>query len=296
MREIFSGVGVALATPFRNGKIDFNSMEKLINKSIKEGASAIVILATTGEASTITEKERTKVIRFCRGIVGTGTKLIVGTGCNDFSRCKKQTTEAKSLGADACLVVTPYYNKTTQTGIIKYYEQLSHCEIPLIMYNVPARTGLSIEVETVEKIIQTNPFVFGLKESTCDINRIIKLHKICKNKVAIYSGEDELNFLFYCLGANGSISVTANALCKKTVSLFESVKKENLRAALSLQEELSPINNALFCETNPVPIKHMLKEMDLIESDEVRLPLVELSDENKKKIKSIVDSLSSFNS
>jgi len=284
MKSLFDGVGVALVTPFLDNKIDFSSLQKLLEKCISEGADAIVALATTGEAATISFAERKQVILFCKKVIAQRAKLIVGTGQNNFSVCKKLTRQAKSLGADGCLVVTPYYNKTTQNGLIKFYEELAKIKFPIIMYNVPARTGLNLELSTIEKIISSNPFVFGIKESTCDINRIIKLHKICKDKIAIYSGEDDLNFLFYCLGGNGTISVTANAYCKQVKEVFSACANEKLKLGLSKQNLLSNINSLMFCETNPVPIKYALHKLNIISSPQVRMPLVQLEISHKAMI------------
>lgn len=291
MKKIFEGTGVALVTPFKHNVIDFESIGVLIDKCLREGASAIVALATTGEGTTITKEERTQIIKYCLAKIDKKAKLIVGTGNNDFKACYSLTEEAKALGADGALVVTPYYNKTSQRGIIKYYEQLSKIGLPIIMYNVPARTGLNIELDTIQKIIESNPNVYGIKESTCDINRIIKLHQICKDKIAIYSGEDDLNLIFYMLGASGAISVTANARCQDVQHVFELAKAQKYKLALEKQTFLSPINKILFCETNPVPIKYMLKEMGLIKSDNVRMPLVKLSPTSKRKVRDLIKAL-----
>ncbi|MBO4569647.1 MAG: 4-hydroxy-tetrahydrodipicolinate synthase [Clostridia bacterium] len=286
MKELFFGCGVALVTPFIDGKIDYKSFKNLIVNCLNNDANAIVILATTGEGSTITLSERIKLTRLAKRIINDRAKLIVGTGNNNFSDCYKLTALAKKQGADAALIVTPYYNKTTQDGIINFYDKLSEIGLPIIIYNVPARTGLSIELETIKKIIQTNKMVVGLKESTTDITRIIALHNICKDKIAIYSGEDNLNYLFYCLGANGTISVTANAFPKQVSKLYSLVKNNELKQANALFQSLSKIDNALFIETNPIPVKYLLKQLNLIASDEVRLPLVPLK--NKQVINSLV--------
>ena len=284
MKSLFEGVGVALVTPFLNNHIDYISTRRLIEKHIKEGCSAIVALATTGEAPSITDDERVSFIKFCNSVIKHRVKLIVGTGNNNFEKCFSLTKQAKELGADGALIVTPYYNKTTQRGLVEFYKTLSVLQFPIIIYNVPARTGLSIELDTIKTLIKTNPYIYGIKESTCDINRIVKLHQICKNKIAVYSGEDELNFLFYCLGGNGTISVTANAFCKDVCDVFNLSKSEKTKLALEKQTSLSKVNNLMFCETNPIPIKHLLKNLRIIESDEVRLPLVELSFKNRIKI------------
>lgn len=284
MKKLFEGVGIAIVTPFLNNQTDYVSLEKLVHKGIKEGASAIIVLGTTGEGSTISAQEREKIVGFCRKIIPPTVKMIVGTGNNNFETCLKNTQMAKDLGADGVLVVTPYYNKTTQRGLIQYYQDLAQIKIPIIMYNVPSRTGLNIEVDTVKKIIETNNQVYGIKEATCDINRIMLLHEVCKEKIAVYSGEDDLNYLFYCLGSMGTISVTANAYCKEVDEIYKCVKQQNLKKAFAQHEKLSPVNKVLFCETNPVPIKYALKTLDIIESEEVRRPLIELCEENKEKI------------
>ena len=202
MKSVFEGCGVALVTPFKDKEIDFENLKKIIDDDLHKGAKAIVVLATTGEGTTISETEREQIIKFCRKLTFRKAKLIIGTGNNNFEVCKRYTKMAKKLGADAALVVTPYYNKTTQTGLVKYYQNLAKLKFPMIMYNVPSRTGLMIELDTVKKIIETNQYVYGIKESTTDIARISKLCEICKNKIAVYSGEDALNFVFYCLGGS----------------------------------------------------------------------------------------------
>ena len=277
MKEIFDGVGVALITPFYRNKVDYTSLQNLIESCLNDGASAIVVLATTGEGVTITQIERKAVIGFCKNLIGDRAKLIVGTGNNNFSTCLENTFMAKEMGADAALVVTPYYNKTTQAGIIKYYEMLAKVKLPLFAYNVPSRTGLCIELETIEKMINTNEYFYGIKESTCDINRIIKLHEICKNKVAIYSGEDDLNYVFYTLGSRGCISVAANICSDRVAKVYNDIQNGNLQSALETQSELSPLNKYLFCETNPIPAKFVLQKLGKIRSAEVRPPLVPLS-------------------
>lgn len=288
MKKIFNGCGVALITPFKNNRVDYKSMGKLIEKCINGGADAIVAVATTGEGSTIKSEERKEIISFCKEKINDRTKLIVGTGNNNFDVCYYNTLQAKEMGADAALIVTPYYNKTTQNGLVEYYRHLAKIKLPIIVYNVPARTGLNIELDTIKKLITQNEFIYGIKESTCDINRIIKLYQICKDKIAVYSGEDELNFLFYCLGASGAISVTANIYPEKVKELFTLVEENKLDKARTLQSSLSPFNNILFCETNPIPIKYLLKQKGIISSDEVRLPLVKLSAKNKKKVNYLI--------
>lgn len=276
MKSLFYGTGVAIVTPFRNGKIDYASLNRIINKDINDGVKAIVVLGTTGEGVSISKEEREDVIKFTKNIIDGRVKLIVGTGNNNFTICQENTQMAKDLGVDGVLVVTPYYNKTTQKGLVEYYQKLAEIGIPIIMYNVPSRTGLNIEVETVKKLLDCD-MIYGLKESTCDINRIIELSRICKDKIALYSGEDSLNYVFYCLGASGCISVTANVLADKVEQVYSAVQNGDFATGLQTQNELEDVNKAMFVETNPIPVKNFMAQMNLIQ-DEVRMPLVKAED------------------
>lgn len=287
MKQIFEGTGVAIVTPLVNDKIDYEAFENIINRDIELGAKAIIVLGTTGEGATMSEYERKEVISFSKSIINDRVPLIVGTGNCNFETSFYNTSMAKHLGADAALVVTPYYNKTTQAGLVEYYTRLAKIGLPIIMYNVPSRTGLNIEIDTIEKLID-NPMIVGIKESTCDINRIMHLAQVCRNKMAIYSGEDDLNYVFYTLGASGCVSVTANIFADKVQEVFDCVKNNNFSKALEKQEHLQKINKALFIETNPIPVKNMMARMGLIKN-EVRMPLVTLSENNNKKISEIQD-------
>jgi len=290
MKSIFNGTGVAIVTPFYNNKIDYSSLKNLINQTINNGADAIILLGTTGEASTISFTERKNLINFCKQQISNRVKLIVGVGNNNMKTCLKNMQQAKILAVDGVLAVTPYYNKTTQHGLIEYYKQLSNFKIPIIIYNVPARTGLNIELPTIEELISTNPYIYGVKESTTDINRIIKLANICQNKIALYSGEDHLNYVFYTLGAQGTISVTANAYTKQVSLIYKLIQQKECKKALDIQNKIQHINYALFCETNPVPIKNLLQKLRVIKSNEVRPPLVQLTEVNNKLIEEICNS------
>lgn len=289
MKSIFEGTGVAIVTPFKNGEIDFEALGRLIEMDLNKGAKAIVALGTTGEGSTISESERKEIIKFCKEKINGRAKLVVGTGNNNFEICLANTKMARDLGADGALVVTPYYNKTTQMGLVKYYQELSHLQFPMIVYNVPSRTGLMLELSTIQVILKANEWVYGVKESTADAARICKLSQICKDKIAVYSGEDNLNYLFHCLGGSGAISVTANLYADKVQSVFELCKEKNFEKALAIQQALAPIDEALFFETNPIPIKYALSQKGLC-SEEVRLPLVLMSDENKSKLTKVLNS------
>ncbi|MBQ8792536.1 MAG: 4-hydroxy-tetrahydrodipicolinate synthase [Clostridia bacterium] len=275
MKCLFEGVAVAIVTPFKCGKVDNLALEKLIEKNICEGAKAIVVLGTTGEGSTITKAERKDLIKFTKKVIAGRAKLIVGTGNNNFELAYDYTLMAKQLGVDGALVVTPYYNKTTQTGLIEYYSRLCEIGIPIIMYNVPSRTGLILELDTIKELCSCE-MIYGIKESTCDIQRITVLAKLYRDKIALYSGEDDLNYIFYCLGGQGAICVTANAYCSEVQKVYDLVKLGLYDDALAVQENLDGINKALFIETNPIPVKYLLSQMGLCEN-ELRMPLVPLS-------------------
>ena len=278
MKCLFEGTGVAIVTPFSAGKIDFDAFEKLIERAIAGGVKAIIVLGTTGEGATVKLKEREKIIKFSARVIAGRVKLIVGTGHNDFSTAYRNTLEAKRLGADGALIVTPYYNKTTQEGLIEYYARLSEIGLPIIMYNVPSRTGLSISLETIKTLLDLE-MIYGIKESSSDILRIIELSKICRDKISVYSGEDGLNYLFYFLGGKGCISVSANILPQKVQMVYDYVCDGEFKNAIELQDELKPLNDALFIETNPIPVKYLLYKLGYIEN-ELRLPLVGLSEKN----------------
>ncbi|MBQ8615720.1 MAG: 4-hydroxy-tetrahydrodipicolinate synthase [Clostridia bacterium] len=289
MKSLFFGTGVAIVTPFKNGKVDYEAFKNVIKSTIDKGVKAIIVLGTTGEGVALSLYERKTIIEFAKQEINNKAKLIVGTGNNNFETCKHNTKMARDLGADGVLVVTPYYNKTTQNGLIEYYTQLSTIGIPIIMYNVLSRTGLNIETRTVKALID-NPMIYGLKEATCDINRIIELSNICKDKIALYSGEDNLNYVFYCLGGHGSISVTANICADKVQDVYEKVQQGNFKQALMLQNELTELNKALFIETNPIPVKTLMNELGMIEK-EVRMPLVNATDENSSLLVKLAEKL-----
>lgn len=283
MKSVFEGVCVALATPFDlRGRIDYISLEKLLNHCINGKVSAVAVLATTGEGVAIKEKERAIIIKFVKKLLPSNVKLIVGTGNNNMDKAIENTKQAKSLGADAVLAVTPYYNKTTSNGVVEYYRQLNKIGVPIIAYNVPSRTGLNIDLNTL-KILINQKLICGIKESTADITRIIDLMQICKNKIAVYSGEDDLNYLFYAMGASGAVSVTANIFPKEVSNIYNLTQAQKYKKACREQARLHKFNKLVFCETNPIPIKYCLAQT-IITSDYVRPPLVCLTNKNKIKI------------
>lgn len=267
---IFKGVCTALVTPFcQDGKIDYLALEKLIEFQIKNKVEAIVLLGTTGESSTIDKNERETLITFAKRIINKRIKLIIGTGCNNTAKAIKLTQQAEILGADACLVVSPYYNKCTQSGILAHYKQICACtNLPVIVYNVPSRTGVNILPETAKELCQISN-VDGFKEANGNIDHILQLFSLVDKP--IYCGNDNLNYIFHCLGATGTISVASNAYPQQVKLLFESFSNSKM---LNLQ--LAKLCELLFVEPNPIPIKYILSKKGLI-GNFLRLPLTPLS-------------------
>ena len=281
---IFRGSAVALVTPFyKNGQVNYYELKKLIEFQIASGTKAIVILGTTGESATINGFERTKIIRFCVGQISGRIPLIVGTGSNSTETAKRQTKEAEQLGADAVLIVTPYYNKTSQEGLFLHYKQIAkHTKLPIIIYNVPSRTGLSISTDTIIKLSKIKNIV-GLKDASGNLTQTIQLLPQVKKGFAIYSGDDLLCFAMMCLGAVGVISVTANAYPNLVATMCNDILEKNYQNALRIHNHLTKISTNLFLEVNPICIKFYMNKLG-INVGEPRLPLTLPSKENQKKL------------
>lgn len=257
---IFKGSSVALITPFnQNNEIDYLTLKNLIEFQIASGTKAIVILGTTGESSTITQEERTKVIKFCVAQIAKRIPLIVGTGSNSTKTAILHSKEAKKLGADAILVVTPYYNKTSQEGLILHYKSIAKSvKLPLIVYNVPSRTGVNILPATILKLSKIKNIV-GLKDAGGNINQSIELVQKLPKGFALYSGDDLITYSLMALGYHGVISVTANAYPDIISSMCDDILNKNYTNALRLHKYLYEINKALFLDINPICIKYYLK-------------------------------------
>lgn len=286
---IFEGSGVALVTPFNdNNEVDFFSLKKLIEFQIANGTKAIIILGTTGESSTISMKEREKIIKFCVFVVGKLVPVIVGCGSNSTETAKQLTFQAKRLGADAALIVTPYYNKCNQNGLIFHYKEIaSFAKFPIILYNVPSRTGVNLLPETVLKLSQ-NKYIVGIKEASSDFAQITKLLHILPPNFAVYSGDDSLTFSMMTLGAKGVISVTANAYPAMVQALCEFARIEDYQNARRIANKLFEINKALFLDVNPICIKKYLNLMGF-QVGVPRLPLTEAGTDITNKLKKVME-------
>ena len=273
--SIFTGSGVAIVTPFNETGVDFNKLEELLNWHIEEGTDAIVICGTTGEASTMTESERKETIKFTVDIVKGRIPVIAGTGSNNTASSIEMSKWAEGIGVDGLLVITPYYNKTTQAGLVKHYEAIAkNVNIPIIVYNVASRTGINIEPKTLVEISKL-PNIVAIKEASGNISQIAQMARLCPD-LDIYSGNDDQIVPIMSLGGKGVISVVANLLPKETHDICAKYMEGDVKASLELQLKMLPLINSLFIECNPIPVKTALNIMGK-NVGELRLPLVEMS-------------------
>jgi len=288
---MFKGCITALVTPFKNGKLDLKALEKLISWQIKEGINGIVLCGSTGESATVSQEERKELIKTSVSIIKKRIPLIVGTGTNYTKTTIEYTQEAEELGADGALVVAPYYNKPTQEGIYRHYEAISkNTKLPIIIYNNPARVVINISDQTIARIA-TLKNIRGVKDASGDLTRPLSLQTYPLNKKFIMlSGDDIIAVAFNVSGGQGLISIASNLLPKLCTKVQTLCADGNYEAAKIEHQKLVPFYLLLFCETNPAPIKYALHLLGFI-APEMRLPLVELQEESKTKIKSVLKSL-----
>lgn len=270
--SVFQGSAVAIITPFHNGAVDFTAFTRLIELQIASGTDAIVVCGTTGESSTLSLDEKLSVIQFVVERVNGRVPVIAGTGGNCTETVIENSRSAEAIGVDALLVVTPYYNKTTQAGLIAHYMAVADSvDLPIITYNVPSRTGLNIQPATMAELLKHENIV-GTKEASGNIEQIVNLAALCP-ECDIYAGNDDHVLPVLSIGGKGVISTIANVMPDAMHSLCESFFKGDLASAREMQIQMIPLWRAAFCEVNPIPIKTMMGMMKLCEP-EVRLPLV----------------------
>jgi len=283
---MFQGSFVAIVTPFSNGEVDYKELGELIEFQIKNGTSGIVPCGTTGESATLSEKEHAEVIRFCIEKVNKRVPVIAGTGSNSTATTIKLTKEAQEMGADGALVITPYYNKPTQEGLYLHYKAVAEAtEIPIVLYNVPGRTGVNMLPDTVVKLALEFDNVIGLKDATGSLTQASAvLGKIGdKREFDLFSGEDAIVLPLIAIGAKGVISVIANIAPKSMSDLVKNSLEGNLDVAKIIHHRQLSMCDALFCETNPVPVKAALEIMGKIGGD-LRLPLSRISASGKERL------------
>ena len=284
-KEIFRGVATALVTPFiQDGtKIDFDAFAKLIEEQIANGVSALVFLGTTGEPATMTQEECDEVIKFAVKHVNHRVPVIAGAGGNNTRVAVEKSKRYESFGVDALLHVTPYYNKATQSGLVEHYTQIaSAVKVPIILYNVPGRTGVNIQPSTL-KILSKIPNIVAVKEASGNIEQITEIIRICGDDMPVYSGDDGLTYSILALGGIGVISVASNVVPKQMHDLCETYFAGDINKSRDIQLALLPLIKSLFIEVNPIPAKTALAHLGKMSST-LRLPLTQMSDENKQKL------------
>lgn len=284
-KPVFTGSGVALITPFKDDlSINFDVLGELVEFQIANGTDAIIACGTTGEAATMDDKEHLSVIEYVVKKVNGRIPVIAGTGSNDTRHGVELCREAANLGADALLTVTPYYNKTTQRGLVKHFCLMADAsDAPMIIYNVPSRTGLNVLPETMAELAKHENIV-GIKEASGNLSQVAKLASLVGDEITIYSGNDDQNVPILSLGGKGTISVLANVAPKKSHDMIASFLEGDTETARKLQLEAIALIDALFIETNPIPVK---KACDLMGMNPgpLRLPLYEISEKNLEILK-----------
>ena len=281
---IFKGCGTAIITPFTNDGINFDEFEKLINFQINNGADSIIVCGTTGESSTMTLEEKKSAIEFANKIADKRVPIIAGTGSNCTKSAIELTRFAADVGCDACLVVTPYYNKTTQAGLIAHYTAIANStNLPIIMYNVPSRTGLNIAPATCLELSKLNNIV-AVKEASGNISQVAEIASLCGNNLHIYSGNDDQILPILSLGGIGVISVLSNIIPNVVHKMTEDFFNGNIKEATKLQLDTLELTSALFCEVNPIPVKAALNMLGY-NVGMPRLPLIEMSNLGKEKLR-----------
>jgi 4-hydroxy-tetrahydrodipicolinate synthase len=283
--SIFRGSGVAIVTPFSEDGVDFKKLNDLIEWHITQKTDAIIVCGTTGEASTMSEQERKETIKFTVQRVNGRIPVIAGTGSNNTKASVEMSRWAENIGVDGLLIITPYYNKTTQKGCIEHFKAIAEAvKIPIIIYNVPSRTGLNILPSTLCELSAINNIV-AVKEASGDISQIAQIAHLCKDKLDIYSGNDDQIVAIMALGGVGVISVAANIIPTDIHNICEKFSNGDLYGALQLQLEMLPFINALFIETNPIPVKTAMNLMGM-NVGALRLPLVDMVSKNLEILKS----------
>jgi 4-hydroxy-tetrahydrodipicolinate synthase len=281
---LFKGSGVALVTPFKDGKINFDKLGDIVEYHIENHTDALIVCGTTGEASTMSDEEQLATIKFVIDKANKRIPVIAGTGSNNTAHSIHLSQEAEKLGADGLLVITPYYNKTTQPGVIAHFDAIAKSvNIPIIVYNVPGRTGVNIKPSTLVELSKIKNIV-AVKEASGDIAQIAEIARLVPNDFAIYSGNDDMILPLLSLGGSGVISVVANICPKDTHDLVDRFFQGDLEGSRKLQLDMKALIDSLFIEVNPIPVKTAMNLLGF-EMGELRLPLVEMDPNNLETLK-----------
>ena len=280
---IFTGMATAIVTPMTADGIDFEAMGRFIDFQIESGINAIVVMGTTGENATIEPEDQAAVIRYTVEKVAKRVPVIAGTGTNNTEHVLHNTKNACEAGADAILVVTPYYNKATQNGLIRHFTAVADAStVPVILYNVPGRTGCNLLPKTVA-VLAEHPNIVGIKEATGNMAQMVEIMHLCGDKIDVYSGEDALTVAMMAMGGKGTISVLSNVAPREAVALTDACVAGDYAKAAKLQCDLLPLINALFSEVNPIPAKAGVSAMGFGE-EHLRLPLTPMEDATRAKL------------
>lgn len=282
-KPLFTGACTALVTPFLEGKVNYPMMELLLRRQLEAGIQAVVIAGTTGESATLSDEEKLELFRRCKEYAKDKMCIIAGTGSNSTVHAVELSIAAQEAGADALLVVSPYYNKATPDGLIAHYLAIAHSvKIPVIIYNVPSRTGVDIPV-SVYKTLARIPNIVGVKEASTSITKILKIKAECPPDFAVWSGNDDMAVPVMSLGGQGVISVVSNVFPEEVHTMALAALDGDFDTAAALQCELLEVSDLMFCEVNPIPVKAAMKQIGF-DCGSCRLPLTSLSKENQKKI------------
>lgn len=284
---MFHGSGVALVTPFKDGKIDQAALEKLIEDQIAAGTDFLVPCGTTGESATLSHEEHDQVIALTVKVSKQRVPVLAGAGSNSTIEAIRLSQHALDCGADGVLHINPYYNKPSQAGLLRHFEAITQAvKIPLVLYNIPGRTGINMLPETTAQLASIDTII-GIKEASGDLTQVGDILKSTDKDFLVLSGEDALTFPMLALGAHGTISVTANVMPQKCKAMFSAVDKKDWEIARSIHYQLAALNDILFIETNPVPVKTALHLMGQMEAD-VRLPLAALTPANTQRLTQVL--------
>jgi 4-hydroxy-tetrahydrodipicolinate synthase len=287
---MFEGILTALATPFRGGSIDEDALRALVEQQIEAGVAGLVPCGSTGESATLSHDEHRRVVEIVVAAAGGRVAVVAGTGSNSTREAIELTTHAREAGADGALLLSPYYNKPTQEGIFRHYEAIAReTGFPLIVYNIPGRTASNIAPETLARLARIE-HVVGVKEACGNLDQIAHVVALCPSDFAVLSGDDALTLPLLAVGGKGCISTSANVVPERMCALFEAWKAGDAGRAREIHFELLPLFDALFAETNPIPLKAALELMGLIDG-EIRLPLTPLTEPNRERLQVVLKDL-----
>lgn len=283
---IFEGAGVALVTPFtESGEVNYPKLKELVEEQIAGGTDSIIACGTTGESSTMTHEEHIEVVRFVCEVVNKRIPVIAGAGSNSTKEAIHLSQEAQKAGADGLLLVTPYYNKATQGGLIAHYTAIAEAvDIPILLYHIPGRTGVTMKPETIVKLCRDVPNIVGVKEASGNFSTIAEIMSMANGCVDLYSGNDDQIVPLLAMGGKGVISVLSNIAPRQTHDICEAFFKGDVKKSCELQLKAIPLINQLFCEVNPIPVKAGMNLMGR-EVGPLRLPLTEMEPQNQEKLK-----------